>query len=85
MSVVAPAWENEMTEQFHTSHRGCEIHKQPDGSFDVYEVGEGPTTTEPYANVPTEGEARLVIDSLFELYQAAKVLAFMDQITGRDS
>lgn len=69
-----------MTEQSANSYRGCEIHKRPDGSFDVYEVGEDPTTTEPYANVGTESEARLVIDSLFELYNAATFLAALEQL-----
>lgn len=63
-----------------TTHRGCEIHSCEDGSFDVYEVGEDPTTAQPYANVPSLSEARLVIDSLFELYAAKSIL---DALFGR--
>lgn len=56
------------------SHRGCEIHRCADGSFDVYEIGEDPTTAEAYANVPSLSEARLVVNSLFELYSAASII-----------
>ena len=61
-----------------TSRRGCEIHQHINGNFHVYEVGESPDTTSAYAVVPTLKEAEMVVDSLFNMYQATSVMdAFM--------
>lgn len=65
-----------------TSYRGCEIHRMADNEFLVYEVGEGPATAIPYANVTTYTEARLVVDSLFSLYQATQFASFLDALEG---
>jgi hypothetical protein len=62
--------------EFVTSYRGCEIHKNiMSGAFFVYEVGESPDDGESaYARCRSEVEAKMVVDSLFSMYQSTAVM-----------